>query len=127
MSERILQRFARAATMTTLLLATSTTQAEAGDWLFRAGGSMILPTNNNGLGLEVKEDTMLTFNGSYSVTTNIAVELLAALPFTHEIDVRATGANVGETKHLPPTLSVQWHFNPNGAYRPCSAVRLAAC
>jgi outer membrane protein len=43
--------------------------------------------------------------------------LLAALPFKHDINLN-DGGKVAETKHLPPTLSLQYHFNPNGRLRP---------
>ncbi|WP_296405058.1 OmpW family outer membrane protein, partial [Psychrobacter sp.] len=44
---------------------------------------------------------------------NVGVELLAALPFHHDIELKtATGAVVNaKTQHLPPTLSVQYHFD----------------
>jgi outer membrane protein OmpA-like peptidoglycan-associated protein len=48
------------------------------------------------------------------------VELLAAWPFTHDIDLDGGegSSGIGETKHLPPTLSLQYHFNPAGRFRP---------
>ena len=39
------------------------------------------------------------------------------MPFLHEIRLEGAGA-VGEMDFLPPTLSVQYHFNPNGRARP---------
>jgi outer membrane protein len=39
------------------------------------------------------------------------------MPFSHDINLNGSG-KVAETKHLPPTLSQQYHFNPNGAWRP---------
>lgn len=55
------------------------------------------------------------------IKENIAIELLAATPFSH--DIKGTGAlagvgKVGETKQLPPTLSVQYHFSPKASVRP---------
>jgi outer membrane protein len=57
----------------------------------------------------------VTFTGTYMLTNNIGLELLAALPFEHDIELN--GSKVGETKQLPPTLSVQWHF-PIGQFKP---------
>lgn len=91
--------------------------AEAGDWLFRAGGSLVDPKSDNHALVSVEDDIMFTFNGSYFFTDNFAVELLAALPFKHDIEISGTGT-VAETKHLPPTLSAQYHFLPGGAVRP---------
>jgi outer membrane protein len=43
--------------------------------------------------------------------------VLAALPFEHDINLNG-GGKVADTEHLPPTLSLQYHFNPAGAVRP---------
>lgn len=91
--------------------------AEAGDWLFRAGGSMVAPKSDNHSVVGVEDGYMVTFNGTYFVTNRWAVEVLAALPFTHDIELNG-GGTVGETKHLPPTVSAQYHFLPDGAVRP---------
>jgi outer membrane protein len=45
------------------------------------------------------------------------LELLAAVPFKHDIDL-LDGTNVGSTKHLPPTLSLQYHFMPTEQFQP---------
>lgn len=91
--------------------------AEAGDWLFRVGGSLVAPKSDNHSLVEVQDDTMLTFNGTYFMTDNWAIEVLAALPFEHDIELNS-GGTVGETKHLPPTVSAQYHFMPGNNIRP---------
>lgn len=53
----------------------------------------------------------------YMYTDNIGLEVLAALPFKHDISVDGMGV-IGETKHLPPTFSVQYYFNPQSSVRP---------
>lgn len=97
--------------------------AEAGDWLFRIGGSLVAPKSDNlkirplgGAKVEVDDGYSLTFSGAYFLTDNWAVEVLAAAPFKHDIEVG--GSEVAETKHLPPTVSAQYHFAPNGKIRP---------
>lgn len=100
-----------------LLVCSTAAFAEAGDILFRVGGSMVDPKSDNSPIVEVDDGTTLTFNGTYFFTDNIAVELLAAAPFKHDIDL-VGGGTVAETKHLPPTLSAQYHFIPNGSVRP---------
>jgi outer membrane protein len=101
---------------------------EAGDWLFRFGGSNIDPKSNNGsldltaldMGqqqINVDDQWGVTFNLTYMYTANIGIELLAALPYKHDIAV-ATLGRVGSVKHLPPTLSVQYHFMPRAAFQP---------
>ena len=102
---------------TLLALLSSTAQAEAGDWLVKVGGHWIDPKSDNNDIVEVEDATMVTFSASYFLNPNWAIELLAALPFTHDIDLDG-GPNIAETKHLPPTLSAQYHFAPNASVRP---------
>ena len=104
--------------LTLMLLACSANGfADAGDWLFRAGGSVVDPKSDNHDLVDVEESYMVTFNGTYFITDQWAVELLAALPFEHDIDAKH-GGKIGEVKHLPPTLSAQYHFLPNNNIRP---------
>ena len=46
--------------------------------------------------------------------------MLASTVWKHELNVRtATGTTrLGEVSHLPPTISLQYHFNPDGRVRP---------
>jgi outer membrane protein len=110
------------AVLAAALLAGAPAQAfDAGDWLVRVGASNVDPDDPNGslLGLDVDVDdaTSVTFNGTWMWTDHIGFELLAALPFEHDIEVQGLG-KVGSTKHLPPTLSAQWHFLPNSWFQP---------
>lgn len=110
-----------------LLWANAATAKEAGDWIIRAGVTYIDPKSDNGtvggevpIQLDVGSATMLTFDGTYMFTNHWGVELLAALPFKHDIygeagDERAKLATV---KHLPPTLSAVYHFNTAGKWQP---------
>lgn len=49
----------------------------------------------------------LTFE--YFVADRVGLEVLASWPFEHDINLAGAG-KVGETKHLPPTISLQYHF-----------------
>jgi len=99
---------------------------EAGDWVIRAGGSLIQPKSDNGTldigpgaGVSVDSQWGFTFNVSYFFTPNVAVELLGAYPYQHDFTVSVGGARIdGHVDHLPPTLSVQYHFLPNERIRP---------
>jgi outer membrane protein len=51
------------------------------------------------------------------INPNIGIELLAALPFQHDISLSGLGT-VAETDHLPPTLTLQYHFAPQSTVRP---------
>ena len=99
--------------------------AAQGDWLVRAGVGLVTPKSDNltitGLGeVQVDDGTSLTIEAAYFLTDNWSVELLAAYPFSHDVDLDgAEGtAKIGEVEHLPPTVSVQYHFLPAGAFRP---------
>lgn len=90
---------------------------EAGDWLVSAGFHTVDPKSDNGDIVEVDDDTMFTFNVTYMFTPNWGMELLAAAPFEHDISL-VDGPRVASTKHLPPTLSVVYHFMPDAQFQP---------
>lgn len=97
---------------------------EAGDWIFRVGMTNVDPKQGNGAltavapgaEIDVDDDTQLSLTGTYMFTQNLGLELLASLPFEHDIYVG--GELAGSTQHLPPTLNLQWHFNPQGEFHP---------
>jgi outer membrane protein len=90
---------------------------DAGDWVWRVGVHNVRPKSDNHDIVNVRTGSSLTFNGTYFLSPNWGVELLAGLPFEHDVKLNG-GGKVAKTKHLPPTLSLQYHFNPNGAWRP---------
>lgn len=93
---------------------------ESGDMVLRVGLANVNPnTSNNTVvaGLDVEDNTQIGLAGTYMLTNNIGIELLAATPFKH--DITLNGAKVGETKHLPPTLSLQYYPMESGsAFQP---------
>jgi outer membrane protein len=91
---------------------------DAGDFIVRAGGSIVDPKSNNNPIVDVDDATGFTINFAYMLTERWSVELLAAYPYTHDIHLKGTSVKVGKTKHLPPTLSIQYHLNPTGAFQP---------
>ncbi len=94
---------------TTLISAPAAFSYEAGDIIVRVGAANVDPstTDNTGLGLDVKDDISVGITGTYMLTDNIGVELLAATPFDHDVNLTGVG-KVADTKHLPPTLSIQY-------------------
>ena len=87
-------------------------QAERGDVYLRAGATVIDPESKGlevtGLGtISADSAASLTFNVEYMFADSWGVELLAAVPFKH--DIQLDGTTIGETKHLPPTLTLKWH------------------
>lgn len=102
----------------TLALTTGVAQAASGDWLIRAGVHNVDPKSNNHPVVKADDAPSLTISGSYFFTDNIAVEVLGAYPFTHDVLLKADGSEVGEITHLPPTVSLQYHFAPEATIRP---------
>jgi outer membrane protein len=88
-----------------------------GDWLLRFGAAGVFPNDDSSpIDVEVDDGYGLYINGTYMIRDNIGLELLAATPFTH--DITLNGTKIAETKQLPPTFSVQYHFSPKQSFRP---------
>jgi outer membrane protein len=92
--------------------------ASAADCLLRAGVHSVNPKSNNNPTVSVGSNASLSINGACFVTPNIAIDVLGALPFTHDIKLAANGVKVGSTKQLPPTVGVQYHFAPAATFDP---------
>ncbi len=99
--------------------------AQQGAWLVRAGASVVDPKSNSlalGPGTMLQFDDALrpSFEVTYMFRDNWGIELLASTFWTHDLLVRSpTGTTrLGEVKHLPPTVSLKYHFNPEGRIRP---------
>lgn len=104
-----------------LILATAAVPAfaqSAGDWTVGVGAHQVDPKSDSGIdGLDVGSNVRPTITGEYFVADNLGIEVLAALPFEHDIDVDGAGT-VARTKQLPPTVSLQYHFNGDGTVSP---------
>ncbi|WP_300615154.1 OmpW family outer membrane protein [Dokdonella sp.] len=96
--------------------------AQAGDWEVKLGVHAVDPKSDNGtlaggaLKTDVGSSVRPTISLEYRITPNLGVEVLGALPFQH--DVRLDGAKAASVKQLPPTVSLQWHFLPDGRIDP---------
>ena len=103
---------------TTLLsLATvSGTAVASGDspWNVRVGVSHIAtesePSTTSAGEVRELSSTGLSLNLNYAFTPNWVLDVLGALPFEHDLEV--DGNEVGSTRHLPPTVSMKYHFMP---------------
>jgi outer membrane protein len=85
---------------------------EKGDILLGLGLGWVEPTqNSNTLAGRIDVDGNLrpTITAEYFIADRIGIELLAAWPFQHDVNLQGAG-KVAEVKHLPPTLSLQYHF-----------------
>jgi len=98
-------------------LANTAIAFEPGDWLVRAGATVVDPKSDNSDIVSVDSATSFTFNFTYMMTDIWGVELLAAYPFEHDISL-LDGTKVATTKQLPPTVSIQYHFMPTSKFQP---------
>lgn len=83
---------------------------EKGDILLRGGYTNIATQSSNGTTVNVGDKGNLTAAVSYFISNQWSAEILLGLPFEHDIYLK-TGEKIGTGKHLPPTISLQRHFN----------------
>ncbi len=93
-------------------------QAQTTPWMVRVHALNLDSANKDstGLDLTVNNKVFPEVDISYFFTPNIAAELVLTYPQKHT--VKAGGTEIGSLKHLPPTLSVQYHFTDLGAFKP---------
>lgn len=110
--------------------------AEAGDWVVRVRAVNVSPNEDSSLGkdvnqllgapvmspgaeLDVSDKVIPELDISYYFTKHIAAELILALGTRHNVSISGDAAGVvgnqglGSVNLLPPTLTAQWHFNPD--------------
>jgi outer membrane protein len=97
--------------------------SHAGDFLVRGRVLSLEPANQStgpGIGgdqVSVSSRTIWEIDASYFVTPNVALEIIASTPPKHTVYLN--GSSIGTLRHLPPTLTVQYHFAPsNPTVRP---------
>lgn len=116
-------------------------QAEAGDWVVRARAVNISPNESSSLGstanraslgtimtpsadLSVDNNWIPELDISYYFTKNIAAELILATGSKHDVSIKGDlvgtvgNQDLGSVDALPPTLTLQWHFNPDQTFDP---------
>lgn len=116
------------------ILSTSIPAVEASEhdrWIVRFRTIHISPDDSSsditagttvvgGSGVGVDEDTVPELDITYMITKNIGLELILGTS-NHTVTARGTLGGLGEvidTDVLPPTLTLQYHFNPDGKIRP---------
>jgi outer membrane protein len=108
-----------------LLTATATSVLAAeGDLLVRGRVINIDPSVSttgvlSTLNVDVKSKAAPELDFTYMVTPNIGAELILG---TARHEVTAGGASLGKVSHLPPTVTVQYHFAPDAEVRPYMGV-----
>jgi outer membrane protein len=109
------------------LMAPALSFAEKGDFVVRARLARVAADETShldqtvGKQLEVGNNTIPEIDFSYYITKNIAAELILATGTSHDVNLRhANGSStaLGSVNLLPPTLTAQWHFNPDQTFDP---------
>jgi len=103
------------------LLCVGAGAVQAGDWTVKLGAHNVDPKSDNGtlagtLDVEVSNNVRPSIMIEYLWTPNWGLEVLAAVPFEHDVDV--DGTRIASLTHLPPTFTLQYHFNPEGSVSP---------
>ncbi|HVO08791.1 MAG TPA: OmpW family outer membrane protein [Burkholderiaceae bacterium] len=93
------------------------TSAAADDLVLRAGVHNVDPKSDNNPVVNVDSNATLSLGATWFFTPNVALDVLGALPFKHDIRLNG-GPTVASTKQLPPTIDLQYHFLPHAAFDP---------
>ena len=107
-----------AAALAAALTLTPALAADDGPWLVRVRALHLDSANKDttGLGLSINDKAIPEVDISYFLTPHVAAELILTYPQKHKLS--SNGAEIGSLKHLPPTLTLQYHYNPAGTVRP---------
>ena len=99
------------------LIAALPASAFADNWMMRVRAIDIAPdVKSSSLpGVDVSDEWVPEIDFTYFVTPNIGVELILG---TARHEVTLNGVRLGKLNHLPPTLLLQYHFNPTSKIKP---------
>lgn len=116
-----------AAALAAATIALPIAEAAAGDspWMIRGRVIGVIPQEDSSLTpnigeVEAEGAVVPEIDITYFATPNIAFELIAATS-PHDMSVDLTGGgnlDLGSVWVLPPTLLAQYHFLPEGEFRP---------
>ncbi|MBH1988017.1 MAG: OmpW family protein [Burkholderiales bacterium] len=116
-----LSRAALAALAVASTLAPVASQAAEGPWLVRARAVHLEAANKDSIDItdvSINNKWLPEVDITYFFTPNIAAELILTYPQKQDVSSTAHGGKIGTLKHLPPVLSLQYHFLPTGQIRP---------
>ena len=109
-----------AAALAAAALAPVAAQAE-GNFEVRVRAVNVAPANEDTVSItdvSLNSKVIPEVDFTYYITPNIAAELILTYPQQHDVRSSAHGGKIGTLKHLPPTLTAQYHFLPTGQFRP---------
>lgn len=90
----------------------------AGSLLVRARAVHLDSANKDstGLALSIDNKTLPEVDFTYFFSPNLAAELVLTVPQKQRVYAGST--QIGALKHLPPTLTLQYHFNHSSGIKP---------
>ncbi len=92
-----------------------------GDMLLGLGLHWVIPTDDYSATaagpIRVDDNVRPTLTFEYFIADRVGLEVLAAWPFEHDAELLGAG-DVVKTKHLPPTVSLQYYFTNNSSMTP---------
>lgn len=111
------------------LVSTPLMAYETGDFVARVGWAHLTPNDDAddfsglpGTTVSVEDADTLGVSFTYMLTNNLGLGLLGVWPFTVDIEgdkgALAGAGKVADTKALPPTLTLQYHFNSGSSLHP---------
>ena len=100
-----------------MLAAMSGAAQASEDWMLRFRAAEVIPDASSApvTGVDANSSFSPEVDLTYFITKNIAVEAIAA---TTRHKVTLNNAGLGKVSVLPPTVTLQYHFNPDGEIRP---------
>lgn len=114
-----------AAALATVFAASTPAMAESGDWLVRLRAIDVMPNESAtitpiGGDVDISDQIVPELDITYFIRDNWGVELILGVT-PHDVQAVGTLAgdvDLGSVTLLPPTLTLQYHFNPDGQVRP---------
>jgi outer membrane protein len=74
--------------------------------------------DSTGLGLTINDKWIPEVDITYFLTPNLAAELVLTYPQKQTVNSTVVGGDIGSFKHLPPTLTFQYHVTGIQGLRP---------
>lgn len=112
-----------------LALAAPAFAQDAGNWIVRARAVDLKSANTNSGDLKatlaslgsaeakINDKWLPEVDITYFFSPNLAAELILTIPQKQKLSITNVG-EIGTFKHLPPTLTLQYHFTGLGGFRP---------
>lgn len=103
---------------------------DTGDLIVRAGIASVQPDEDSsdlklngvdlpGTGAGVDNSEALGLTLTYMLSPKVGIGVLAATPFEHDIKAKGLGVDAGDTRQLPPTVTLQYFpMDPGSALQP---------